>query len=102
MKRSFLKLLLVGLLSTTFLACGRGYYARAPYPPPPPPGYRAVVVSPGPGYVWIDGYQDWRGRRYAWVPGRWARPPYARARWVAPHWQHRGRDRVWVRGQWRR
>ena len=103
MRNLISRFLLVGFVSTTLWACGgHGYYrSRAPYPPPPPRAYRAVVVSPGPGFVWIDGYQDWRGRDYAWVPGRWVRPPRARARWVAPHWQSRGRGHVWVSGGWR-
>lgn len=38
-------------------------------------------VSPGPGYVWIDGYTDGYGQ---WVNGYWALPPYGGAYWVAP------------------
>jgi hypothetical protein len=100
------KVLPVALLGMTLAGCASsgGYYARAPYPPPPPRGYRSGVVigvAPGPGYVWLDGYQDWRGSRYAWVPGRWVRPPRPRAVWVAPHWDRHGRNQVWMRGRWR-
>src|SRR5260370_26774290 len=54
------------------------YYGPAPvavaaYRPP----------CPGPGYVWIDGYNDAYGN---WSDGYWASPPYAGAYWVAPRY----------------
>jgi hypothetical protein len=52
--------------------------------PPPPRAYR-VPRQPGPGYVWIEGYQYPQGKRYVWRNGYWARPPYAGAYWVAPY-----------------
>jgi hypothetical protein len=36
---------------------------------------------PGPGYIWVDAYQDEYGN---WVGGYWAMPPYDGAYWVAP------------------
>ena len=55
-----------------------GYYAPAPYARP-----YAVVRPPfpGPGYVWIDGYNDAYGR---FIPGYWDLPPYADSFWIAP------------------
>src|SRR5947208_12078075 len=47
-------------------------------------------VAPGPGYVWVPGYQRWDGRSYAWVPGQWQRPPRANARWMPHRWVKRG------------
>ncbi|MEI9974771.1 MAG: hypothetical protein WDO73_23630 [Ignavibacteriota bacterium] len=29
-----------------------------------------------------EGFYDYRGGRYVWVPGRWMRPPRAHAVWV--------------------
>lgn len=57
---------------------GPRYYAPAPvavaaYRPP----------CPGPGYVWVDGYNDGYGN---WVDGYWSLPPYAGAYWVAPRY----------------
>jgi hypothetical protein len=52
--------------------------------PPPPRAYR-VPPQPGPGYVWIEGYQYPKNNRYVWRNGYWARPPYAGAYWVAPY-----------------
>jgi hypothetical protein len=36
---------------------------------------------PGPGYIWVDGYNDGYGN---WVNGYWTLPPYAGAYWVGP------------------
>jgi hypothetical protein len=58
-------------------------------------------AAPGPGYVWIGGYQRWDGNAYVWVPGRWETPPRAGARWVAHRWVHRGGGYVFVEGHWR-
>jgi WXXGXW repeat (2 copies) len=78
---------------------GGGYYAS--YGPPAPRSYVAVGVAPGPGYVWTNGYWDWRGRNWSWVEGRWMRPPRSRAVWVAPEWRHEGRGYRFHRGHWR-
>jgi hypothetical protein len=72
-----------------------GYYVATP-PPQSPAAY--VAPAPGPGYSWVGGYYYPAGARYAWHPGYWARPPYARARWVAPrYYGHR-----YYGGYWRR
>jgi hypothetical protein len=60
---------------------------------PPPPAY---------GLIWRSGYYDWTGYGYAWVPGVWVRPPYARAAWVGPRWVRQPRGVYWARGYWRR
>ena len=69
---------------------------------PPAPIVEVRAVRPGPRYVWVDGYQRWDGRAYAWVPGRWALPPRARTAWVPGHWVHAGRGWYFVNGYWRR
>jgi len=56
---------------------------------------------PGPGYVWINGYQNWNGSGYVVVPGRWEMPPRRHARWVAHRWVHRRGGYVMVEGHWR-
>jgi hypothetical protein len=63
------------------------------------------VVPPRPvvyGSVWRPGYYNWTGYSYAWVPGVWVRPPYARAVWVGPRWVRRPGGFFWARGYWRR
>jgi len=69
--------------------------------PPPPLRHEVVVVRPGPDYVWIPGFWEWRHNDYAWVGGRWSRPPHRGAVWVAPRHELRGRHHFWVRGYWR-
>ena|SRR5579862_5708420 len=64
--------------------------------PPPPPRVYARPVAPGPGYVWVDGYWYVVGHKYRWHSGYWSRPPYAGARWIAPH--HDGER--WYGGYW--
>jgi hypothetical protein len=56
---------------------------------------------PGPGYQWVQGYQNWDGRAYQWVPGRWEQPPRPRARWVSHRWVHQRGGWVLVQGRWR-
>ena len=58
-------------------------------------------AAPGPNYVWVDGYQQWNGNAYVWVPGKWEVPPRAHARWVAHHWVKRQGGWVLVEGHWR-
>ncbi len=76
-------------------AYGYGYYAP---PPPPPPPVAYVPACPGPGYTWIAGYWYPAGPRYVWHAGYWARPPFARAYWVAPRYY----GHHYYRGYWRR
>jgi len=68
---------------------------------PPRPLVEHRVRAPGPGYVWVNGYHRWDGRAYAWAPGRWERPPHARAHWVQHRWVHRNNGWVLVEGHWR-
>jgi len=72
-----------------------GYYAP---PPPPPPVVTYAVPAPGPGYTWVGGYWYPVGPRYAWRAGYWARPPYARAYWIAPRYY----GNRYYSGYWRR
>ena len=91
------------LASTILAACGAGYgggyYVRSG--PPAPRYYGAVGRSPGFGFVWTDGYWDWRGNNWYWVDGRWMRPPHGRTVWVAPQWRRDGHGYRMRRGYWR-
>jgi hypothetical protein len=53
--------------------------------PPPVRVVRVQPRSPGEGYSWVAGYWYPVGNHYKWHDGYWTRPPYAAARWVAPH-----------------
>ena len=90
------------LLATVLTGCaGSGVYVGTRYGPPPPPRYGFVGVAPGPGYVWTDGYWDWRGSRWYWVNGAWRRAPRARAVWVPGSWQQEHGRYRFRRGYWR-
>ena len=69
--------------------------------PPPPVRVGVVGTAPGPGFVWIGGYQSWNGTRYVWVAGRWGRPPRAGVIWVNPRWTQSGGVWVFHKGYWR-
>ena len=88
------------LLGTVLTGCAGGgvYYARSA---PPPPRYGVVGVAPGPGFLWVNGWWDWRGSNWYWVPGRWERPPRPHAMWVEPRWERHGHGWRMRRGHWR-
>jgi hypothetical protein len=54
----------------------------------PPPAPRVVAVrpaSPGPDFMWVEGYWYPINGHYRWHEGYWAQPPYGGAHWVAAH-----------------
>ncbi len=65
---------------------------------PPPPQQEVIVTSPGPDYVWVNGYWSWDGFRWVWVSGHWALPPYPSAIWIGGYW----RGGMWYHGYWGR
>jgi outer membrane lipoprotein SlyB len=67
---------------------------------PPPPQTDAVVVAPGPGYIWVPGAWEWRGR-WVWAGGYWALPPYPGGVWVEGYWVHGPYGWHRVPGRWR-
>jgi hypothetical protein len=69
---------------------------------PPVRVVEARPVAPRRGWVWRPGYHYWNGRRYVWIQGRWVRPPYARATWIAGRWEHERRGWFWIPGHWAR
>ncbi len=69
--------------------------------PPPPPQDEAVTIAPAPGLIWIGGAWVWGPGGWYWGAGHWERPPFAGARWLAPHYEFRGGRHVWARGRWR-
>lgn len=65
---------------------------------PPRRVAEAVVVSPGPGYVWVDGHYAWANAQWVWVPGAWMQPPQPGAVWVAGVWDET--TRAWTESHW--
>jgi hypothetical protein len=90
--------LVLGALSLAGCGGGYAYYASTP---PPPVRVEARGVPPGEGFVWVDGFWAVRGGAYTWEPGRWTRPPRARAAWVPGRWESRGGRYIYREGRWR-
>jgi len=55
--------------------------------PPAPKVIRTRPRSPGPDFVWVDGYWYAVGRKWVWHQGYWTRPPYPGAVWVVPRYE---------------
>jgi hypothetical protein len=74
---------------------GAGFYQ-------PPPSYASnIPPSPGPDYIWVDGYWSQDYGRSTWVPGYWNRQPFTSGYQVAPRFDNRFDDddrRGFVRG----
>src|SRR5262245_55962554 len=105
MRGKFLALLLFSASAMfagprVFVNFGFGYPVApvAVYAPPPAPIVAYAPPAPGYGYSWVGGYWYPTGSRWAWRSGYWTRPPYARARWIAPRY-YGGR---YYAGYWRR
>ena len=93
---------LIGCLFAGCLMAGGALAADVVIRVAPP---RAIVEhrgpAPGRDYVWINGYHRWDGHAYVWAPGRWERPPRARARWVSHRYVRRNGGWVFEEGHWR-
>jgi WXXGXW repeat (2 copies) len=98
-RKLFLPIGIIVFASMTACATPRGrVYVRVG---PPAPVVERRIVAPGPGYVWVPGYYMWNGAAYVLAPGRWARPPRARAVWVPAHWQRDRHGWFIIEGHWR-
>ena len=90
-------LLAVSILSCLVLAgCTAGYVSERPadvtYVRP---------VSPGPGYVWIDGEWEFSGSNYHWREGSWQQPREGRS-WKSGYWENNKKGYKWHKGSWQR
>lgn len=65
---------------------------------PPRHVTEVVVVSPGPGYVWVAGHYSWANNQWVWIPGAWMTPPEAGAVWVEGRWDQAAQ--TWTEGHW--
>lgn len=108
-----MKMLAVVLFAAASVLSGQVSIGVRIGPPPAPRLVRVRPVSPGPGFLWVDGYWYPVGGHYRWHDGYWTRPAYSGARWMAPrhdgqrfyegYWEgDRGRrdhDHRWDRGR---
>lgn len=77
--------------SVSLMSCSGGYVITNR---PARPIYNRPV-SPGPGYIWIDG--DYR--RNGWSQGYWVRTRPSRT-WQNGDWEQRGNGYRWRNGHW--
>jgi len=68
---------------------------------PRPSPVETVVVSPGPGYIWIGGEWSWEGAHWVWVGGHWMHPPRPHAAWIGGRAWHDHYGWHHERGYWR-
>ena len=68
---------------------------------PPVPPTETIVVSPGSGYVWVNGEYTWSGMAWVWVGGHWAVPPHPGAVWIVGRSWHDRYGWHHERGYWR-
>jgi hypothetical protein len=93
MKTKLMAILLVAggsLFAQTRFSVGVQFGSPGYYPPAPVAPVRVAAPAyrppcPGPGYIWVDGYNDGYSN---WVDGYWALPPYSGAYWVAPRFSN--------------
>jgi hypothetical protein len=68
----------------------------------PPPMRREIrSPRPGPDQVWIGGFWDRDGDRWAWREGRWDRAEIRGDRWVTPVYRREGGGYRYEPGHWR-
>jgi hypothetical protein len=68
---------------------------------PPAAAVEVRGVTPGPEFIWVEGFHRWDGTRYVWVSGHWERRPHAKAVWVPGRWRHHDSGWYWVEGHWK-
>ncbi len=67
---------------------------------PPAPRYE-VVPAARPGYAWVPGFWDWRGKHHVWKKGHWERERRGYF-WHPNRWEQRDGHWVLERGRWDR
>jgi hypothetical protein len=67
---------------------------------PPSPRVEVRTQAPGPDHVYLEGYYDFNGSDWVWVPGRWERPARSDARWVPGRWVKVAGGYTWEPGHW--
>lgn len=81
-RATFLVAMLLATASTIHAQVSVGIVIEAP---PPPRAVLVIPASPGPTFMWVEGYWYPVGKHYKWHEGYWTQPPYEGARWIAPH-----------------
>ncbi len=96
MKKIFV-ILCLATSAIIFNSCSTSRYTVSERPSIP---YYQRPLSPGPGYVWINGDWYWSGGRYVYHNGYWMYPRPHRV-WVTGRWVPYRNGYYWRRGYWR-
>lgn len=67
---------------------------------PPPIKVEAPPTQPVHTAVWTEGFWQWSGTTWIWIPGSWQLRPSARVTWRAATWEPRGSVHILVPGAW--
>jgi hypothetical protein len=67
---------------------------------PPAPRVEVRTEAPSREHVYLEGYYDFRGSDWVWVPGRWERPMRPDAKWVPGRWVRVEGGYMWEPGHW--
>lgn len=98
MKRYLLNIGLMAAIAIALGSCRPGAVVVKTRPNPP-----MIVrpLSPGRGYVWVNG--DWilRGNQYVYREGYWAQPRHRNTSYVTGYWRETRNGSYWVPGHWR-
>lgn len=99
MKKSLIAVTCILFISMFIVSCRSS--AVVVSAPPPRPVY-VRPVSPGPGYIWIEGNYIRNGRGYIYKPGYWSVPPrrYRVSSYREGYWAPQGNTYRWHRGRW--
>src|SRR5580658_1460864 len=100
MKSALIPTLVLSAASICSFGCA-SHAAYVSYYGPPAPRVESYGYAPGPGYVWVPGYNSWAGSNYHWVGGRWEVPPRPHAAWVPGHYVDRYGHSEYIEGHWR-
>jgi hypothetical protein len=70
-----------------------------PQAPAPPTVTTTLGPSPGSDYVRVEGYYNWLGDHYEWVPP-WVKIPHPGATYIPGHWEPTTGGYAWKPGYW--
>jgi hypothetical protein len=107
MNRTLMARIMAGLVTVSSLgACAvyarpRGFGMEYVVRQPPVERVEVVPASPGPQYVWVNGYWSWRRGGYEWVAGQWVVPARGYHEWVPGRWERDPGGWFYVEGHWR-
>jgi len=113
MKTYFNRLVLMGALSLSLVACASEmpaeeaaadhpfpYTRLSPSPPPQAPYEEKGIPEEPMRQIWRQGYWDYDNKSFYWVPGQYMYRPDPTAAWTPDRWEKRSFGWAFVPGYW--